>query len=324
MRTFILNASAASTLFLLACDPAEATEQRSLDPDQPAIVAAGDAAAGGEGEPELALAAPLVASVELPGDIVVSYYDHFDGTVGVLIKGPARSNLDGALAQVGASVEDAITGTEAALALEEFREGPGPSAAPRAIDPSQENVLADQLRPSRVYCGGINAVGHGTLHANAGNCTEYHRDVGGQTSWEYDDVIAFAGHVSSVDGDFIWDIRKQNWGVGSWYWALQSEPIAGGQQAYYLTSNKDNDFNVTSRVEALDHSSDHHHDVGRCHDWNGRTSLGSTLAGGCSLWLGVVTPEEEFCAGAGEYWGVDPSNIPTSTYWDGNGSSWGC
>jgi hypothetical protein len=77
-------------------------------------------------------------------------------------------------------------------------------------------------------------------------------------------------------------------------------------------------------VLALDDSSDHYHDFARCHDWNARTVWTSSAAGGCAIVTGVVTPVERFCAYASEYWGVDPSNIPTSGYYDGGGGPWSC
>lgn len=330
-KSSLTVAIAAALLSGVACDPAEGEDDEELALQQEAVTVA----AGGPLGPTIAelprahLTAPLTATVELPGEVLVEYYDHFDGTVAVFVEGPGDMNLDGAMLQVHSSIAEATSGVEAGRKLEQIRDGlvdmPLRSGVVATGQPGSDVWTNRPQDPSFVANDGITAGGPGNLAFNLGNSDLYTRNMGATTSWWGEDMIAYGGHVSSQDGDFHWNVQKENWGPDDYYYAMTKDRlVASGQQAYFVTSNKENDFNIISTVKALDNNSHHHHDVGLCHDWNSRTStFGSSLAGGCYIIAGISSPSVDFCTELG-YFGADPSNIPTGSSWGGNGTPMSC
>ncbi len=305
----------------IACDPEDLQVEAGDSPVESSLAAAP------YDETELP-AAPLVDTVALGNDVKVSFFELLDGSVGVLVEGPATSHLTEELRAVN-TVMSAANGADEAVAMmlelgDALAAGPAMprnedlhgniDGAPQSATGSSLDQLRGPLRPTALACDGVDAFdwAAGWHSANQGNCDTFTRPNGDDQHFEGDDLIAYAGHVVAISGSVFWDIRLQNWGVSGWYWGLQSYAIPQGTQAYWYMSRITNDFNLTTRVEVTSSSATFNHDFARCHDYRHRVvNAGSSVYGGCKINLNgtqVHVNDLNFVAS-------DPSNIPTVIPW---------
>ncbi len=305
-------------LAALGCDP-EDLQVSALDasPDASARLTA----SAEETEP---LPAVLAGTVALAADIEVRFFELANGSTGVLLVGPATSSMTAELEAIALVMRDAVDADEAAALMTDLvdQRGAGgdmtrsaspddsvqPAVGPGGTSPDQFAVL----RKTKVVCNGVNAPNR-KWGANQGDCTLFARDAGEHSYFEGDDLIAYAGHVTAVQGSVFWDIRLQDWGVSGWFWGLQSFPLSQGEQAYWTHSDIHNDFNLTTRVESTSNNGTHHHDFARCHDWYARVNA---LANSVDAYCNILTAAGTWLYSHNtSYVGPDPSNIPTGIQW---------
>lgn len=298
--------------------------------------------------------ADVLASLDLTGEVEVIFTAADSESIGIAVGGPiGSSGVDAALATVAcaASPADAfatLAGEDEDLpaALAEHSdtvlasnnwnppqgcESPNmdgghlittdetvPSTDPNAPTDTLVNDGVSLENPCGAAHSSSNSSTSHPLHANHGNCNIYNRSLYGTTTWQYNDILAFVGHVIVTNGVVHWQVQKQNCNACSWN-IVYSQAIAQGYHYYYYNNAITNDYNNHSQVTCIHGSGcSHLHDVARCHDWQQRAVWTSGAAGGCrTRWNGSTL----FCSPTA-YVGADPSIIHTPTSWDGNGSGW--
>ena len=144
------------------------------------------------------------------------------------------------------------------------------------------------------------------------------RDEGETTQWSWGDILAFTGHVISVNGQFDWIVFRKNCSVCNWV-VIGLATVPNGRAAAFVHNNVHNDHVIFSKVTAMDDNSSHHHDTAWCHDFYGRNA-GSFFAGGCRITLNGT---DTYCAPNDNY-NQEPSIIITGPFWGGDGNQLSC
>ncbi|QSQ25544.1 hypothetical protein JY651_11675 [Pyxidicoccus parkwayensis] len=280
-----------------------------------------------------ALAAPVLATVRTPEDVVVEFIQVDGESIGLAIGGPETQSA--VMEQVVARMSVAASPAAFYLAV-----APSGSTVPLALQTHSDRVVAaGNWKPAGGMpaarqqslgsapslgssCLGVRAFGEGTLHENHGSCDDnWQADIDEETTWMRDDVIAFMPYVHAVSGSVFWDIQKRNCkrNACDWYTILR-KTVPQGHVYFYPYVNLNDDYVANSRVTSNANNGVHQHYVGLCHDWHGRTLLYMDWAGGCAINF-KSTPL--FCNKLSDE-GPDPSRIATSTAYDGSGNIFTC
>jgi hypothetical protein len=301
---------------------------------------------------------PIIARVDLEGEVSLEFIRTGERSIGVVFGGPIGSpGVDVVAEAVGAAESPldlflALGGHDAPPELIRHSERVvagrnwsacganntghpqperiqpertrGSSSADRDVEPGLEPAQAEPLgsysaSPQASHWScGYLDSWGDTLPGDWGNCTEYPRDNNETTNWIITDVVAFAAHAIAQNGDVDWVVRHKN--CNSCNWSLDyTKEISQGHHYVMAMSDMNDDFTAESVVTSLSNGGTHYHDVARVHDYRHRTIWTSYFAQAHGI---SFDTSWLFCTET-PYEGPDPSAIYTSSDWEGfNG--WCC
>lgn len=280
---------------------------------------------------ELSKIAPIIAQVELNDGTTVDFVAADAESIAIVVGGPIQAEgVDVAMQTLGfsrspAELYRALTDSQAPGKLVEHSDAvlrAGNWKTGKGVE-FQEATVAPPSPQSVATCSKLRADGEGNLHGSWGNCALYNRNDGQTTTWTHNDVIAAGAHVIGVSGSVFWDLQKRNCTACNWH-VLYTKTINAGYHYFYWYANNNNDSKSHSRVTSQSNGGQHYHKSVRCHDWNTRAQWTSGLAGGCSIQYWADAGIETLYCEQTNYFGADPSNIFTSSAWDGNGTPMYC